>query len=197
MHDDHVISGLRALGIRAEAIARAMRRGDPEGAIFDAVLMPAIADRTVSASEIERRGGLRVSEVQAFISAFGLRPPGAEEPAFTPEEAGALVELGRLGEVWTPELDVRLGRVWGPLLARVAQAGVQLFRLHVAMFKDSDDPEQIEDTIIVRGGPQNGLQIGFSPSEFPRSHGLSRVLQQGHRRTRRGNLSYRHQARKQ
>jgi hypothetical protein len=86
MHDDDVIGGLRALGIPAEAIARAMRRGDPEGAIFDAVLMPAIADRTVSASEIERRGGLRVSEVQAFISAFGLRPPGAEEPAFTPEE---------------------------------------------------------------------------------------------------------------
>jgi hypothetical protein len=56
MHDDHVIGGLRALGIPAEAITRAMRRGDPEGAIFDAVLMPAIADRTVSASEIERRG---------------------------------------------------------------------------------------------------------------------------------------------
>src|ERR1700681_3898717 len=75
MHDDDLIGGLRALGIPAEAIDRAMRRGDPEGAIFDAVLMPAIADRTVSASEIERRGGLRVSEVQAFISAFGLRPP--------------------------------------------------------------------------------------------------------------------------
>jgi hypothetical protein len=120
MHDDGV-GGLRALGIPAEAIARPMGRGDPEGAIFDAVLMP-VADRTVSASGIERRGGLRGSEVQAFISAFGLCPPGAEEPAFTPE-AGALVELGRLGEVWTPELDVRLRRVWGPLLARVAQAG--------------------------------------------------------------------------
>src|ERR1700738_1554567 len=143
MHDDDVLGGGRALGIPAEAIARAMRRGDPEGAIFDAVLMPAIADRTVSASEIERRGGLRVSEVQAFISAFGLRPPGAEEPAFTPEEAGALVELGRLGEVWTPELDVRLGRVWGPLLARVAQAGVQLFRLHVEPRLRADDPDRL------------------------------------------------------
>ena len=51
--------------------------------------------------------------------------------------------------------------------------------------------------MIVRGGPQNGLQIGFSPSEFARSHGLSRVLQQGRIRTRRGNLSYGHQARKQ
>ncbi|HEY1514920.1 MAG TPA: hypothetical protein VGF91_00795 [Solirubrobacteraceae bacterium] len=61
MHDDYVIAGLCPLGIPAEAIARAMRRGDPDGAIFQAVLMPAIADRTVSASEIERRGGLRVS----------------------------------------------------------------------------------------------------------------------------------------
>ena len=142
MHDDDVIGELRALGIPAEAIARAMRRGDPEGAIFDAVLMPAIADRTESASEIER-GRLRVSEVQAFISAFGLRPPGADEPAFTPEEAGALVELGRLGEVWTPELDVRLGRVWGPLLARVAQAGVQLFRLHLEPRLRPDDPDRV------------------------------------------------------
>ena len=61
-----------------------MRRGDPEGAIFDAVLMPTIADRTVSASEIERRGGLRVNDVQAFISAFGLRPPGAGRAGVTP-----------------------------------------------------------------------------------------------------------------
>jgi hypothetical protein len=30
--------------------------------------------------------------------------------------------------------------------------------------------------MIVGGGPQNGLQIGFSLSEFPSSHGLSRVL---------------------
>ena len=143
MRDDDVIGGLRALGLPAEAIARAMRRGDPEGAIFDAVLMPAIAERTVSASEIERRGGLRVGDLQAFISAFGLRPPGPDEPAFTAEEASALVELGRLGEVWPPELDVRLGRVWGPLLARIAQAGVQLFRLHVEPRLRADDADRL------------------------------------------------------
>jgi hypothetical protein len=56
MHDDDA-GGLRALGIPAEAIARALRRGDPEGAIFDVALMPANADRTVSASGSNAAGG--------------------------------------------------------------------------------------------------------------------------------------------
>jgi adenylate cyclase len=93
--------------------------------------MPTIAQRTVTAAEIERQGGLRVDELRAFIAAFGLRPSPPDEPAFTSEEANALIELGALREIWPPELTVRLGRVWGPLLARVAQAAVQLFRLQV------------------------------------------------------------------
>jgi hypothetical protein len=61
------------------------------------VLIPAIADRTVSAAEIEGRGGHLVDDLQVFISAFGLRPPVPDEPAFTLEEGAVLVELGRLG----------------------------------------------------------------------------------------------------
>jgi len=109
-------------------IEHAVERGDPEGAIFDAVLMPSIAERTVSAEEIERQGGLRVGDLQALIGAFGLRPPAPNEPAFSPEEARVFVELGRLDDIWPPEFDVRLGRAWGPLLARAAQAAMQLFR---------------------------------------------------------------------
>ena len=127
------------LGIPAGTIERAIERGDPEGAIFDAVLMPAIAERTVTAAEIERQGGLRVGELQAFIAAFGLRPPAPEEPAFSAEEARVFVELGRLRDIWPPDLDVRLGRVWGPLLARIAQAALQLFRYHVEPRLRADD----------------------------------------------------------
>jgi len=109
-------------------IERAIERGDPESAIFDAVLMPSIAERTVTAVEIERQGGLRVGDLQALIGAFGLRPPAPGEPAFSAEEAQAFVELGRLDDVWPPEFDLRIGRAWGPLLARAAQAAIQLFR---------------------------------------------------------------------
>src|SRR5271165_4002204 len=125
--DEEVVLALRALGIPDAAIARAIERGDPQGAIFEAVLMPAMTERTVTAEEIERRGGLSVGDLQAFISACGLRPSAPREPAFTVEEANVFVELGRLQEIWPAELDIHLGRVWGPLLARTAQAAMQLF----------------------------------------------------------------------
>src|SRR2546426_6374030 len=78
--DAEVLDGLRAMGIPEETIDRAVERGDPEGAIFDAVVLPAIADRTVSLVEIEERGGLRVSDAQAFVAAFGLPAPEPNEP---------------------------------------------------------------------------------------------------------------------
>jgi adenylate cyclase len=139
--EDDVLDALRTLGIPAEAIARAIGRGDPQGAIFEAVLMPSQAERTVSAAEIERRGGLSVGELQAFIAAFGLPAPPAEQPAFTTEEALVFVELGRLEDIWPTELDLRLGRAWGPLLARVAQTAVQLFRQHVEPRLRAEDPD--------------------------------------------------------
>ncbi|HME04581.1 MAG TPA: hypothetical protein VKG38_16285, partial [Solirubrobacteraceae bacterium] len=92
--ESDVVGALRAVGIPAAVIERAMERGDPEGAIFDAVLMPSIAERTVTAAEIERQGGLRVGDLQTLIGAFGLRPPAPNEPAFSPEEARVFVELG-------------------------------------------------------------------------------------------------------
>jgi adenylate cyclase len=141
--DDDVVWTLRRLGIPDDAIARAIARGDPEGAIFDAVLMPAIAERTVTAIDVERRGGLGVDEVQAFVAAFGVRVPEPDEPAFTPEEAAVLVELEGLKEVWPFELDLRLGRVWGPLLARVAQSAIQMFRIIGEPPLRSDDLDRL------------------------------------------------------
>jgi class 3 adenylate cyclase len=140
---EEVLAALGALGLPDEAVKRAVARGDPEGAIFDAVLLGEIAERTVSAAEIERDGGLSAEDLRAFIAAFGLRPVEPHEPAFTPEEAGVFVQLGRLEDIWPPELDVRLGRVWGPLLARIAQHTVQLFRDHVETPLLADDPDRL------------------------------------------------------
>jgi len=141
--ESDVVSALRAVGIPAAVIERAIERGDPEGAIFDAVLMPLIAERTVTAKEIERQGGLRVSDLQTLMGAFGLRAPAANEPAFSPEEARVFVELGRLDDIWPPEFDVRLGRAWGPLLARAAQAAMQLFRHHAEPRLRADDADRL------------------------------------------------------
>ena len=143
MADDEVVQTLRALGIPEEAIQRAVERGDPEGAIFEAVLMPAIKERTVTAAEIEKRGGLTVEETRVFVEAFGLGAPAPEQPAFTPEEAHVFIELKRLQEVWPPELGVQLGRVYGRLLARIAQTGMQLFRLYVEPRLRADELDRL------------------------------------------------------
>jgi len=157
--ESDVVGALRAVGIPAAVIERAMERGDPEGAIFDAVLMPSIAERTVTAAEIERQGGLRVGDLQTLIGAFGLRPPAPNEPAFSPEEARVFVELGRLEDIWPPEFDVRLGRAWGPLLARAAQAAMQLFRHYAEPRLRADDTDRLAGLRAVKSAFERLLPL--------------------------------------
>ncbi len=139
---EDVAGTLQQLGIAPEAIEQALEQGDPEGAIFETVLQPQIAERTVSAAEIEERGGLSVDQVAALMEAFGFPAPDPEDAAFTSEEAHVFVELGRLEEVWPPELALQLARVYGRLLARIAQTALQLFRVYVAprLRAEHDDP---------------------------------------------------------
>src|SRR5207253_3072325 len=87
--------------------------------------------------------GLRVSDAQAFVAAFGLPAPEPNEPAFSVEEANALVELNQIGEALSPDLNVRLGRAWAPLVGQIAQASVQLFRQHAEPRLRADDPDRL------------------------------------------------------
>jgi adenylate cyclase len=123
---------LRALGIPAPAVERALDRDDLQGAVFESVLLPQITERTVSAAEVQARGGLDPDQVRALMEAFGLPPAPPDQPAFTPDEADVLVELGRLQAVFPPELALQLARVYGRQLARIAQASLQVFRHQIA-----------------------------------------------------------------
>ena len=129
--DVEAVAALLELGVSVEAMRRALERGRLEDAIFDAVLDPERARRTVSPEEIERRGGLPVERMRLLMQTAGLSPPGAGEPAFTEEEASMFLEVERLREIWPPELALQMSRVAGRALARIAQTQVQLFRLHV------------------------------------------------------------------
>jgi hypothetical protein len=117
--------------------------GDPQSAIFDAELLPLAAQRTVSAAAIEDAGGLRVEEIGILVSAFGVPVPAPQEPAYTPEEADTLTELGGLRDVWPPELALQLARVYGRHVSRIAQTTVQLFRVYVEqpLRAEHDDPQ--------------------------------------------------------
>lgn len=119
---------LRALGVSAELIDRAIARGDPIAAVFEDVLWPEMEERVVTPAEVEADGGLTVEQSAQMMASFGLGVPEPEEPAFTRAEAEALIELGRLSGVYGPELMTQMARVYGRQLARIAQAEIQVFR---------------------------------------------------------------------
>src|ERR671927_123485 len=129
---DDIVQRLQQAGVEPEAIERALERDDPDSAIFESVLLPGMAERTVSALDIERRGGLPADEILAVMAAYGLPPPRTDQPAFTEDEAGVFVELNALADVWPPDIAIQVARVYGRLLARIAQTEIQLFRVHVA-----------------------------------------------------------------
>lgn len=115
---------LRAVGVPEEAIERARGREDPLGALFESMPVRGAADRTVSPAQIEGEGGMPAAHSQELMRAFGLPSPAADEPAFTPAEARALTELWHHQDVWPFDLGVQIARLYGRLLARIAQASV-------------------------------------------------------------------------
>jgi len=125
------VAALFELGVRPAAMRHALERGRLADAIFDAVLDPERDARTVSPRDIEARGGMPAIEVALLMQSAGLPAPGPDEPTFTEHEAEVFVEVGRLREVWTPELSLQVARVSGRALARIAHTQVQAFRLHV------------------------------------------------------------------
>src|SRR3954471_11457997 len=102
-----------------------------ERAVFDSVLMQGIAERTVSVRQIEEEGGMSAGELTAMIEPWGLPVPEPDQPAFTREEADVFVRLKELEQVWPPDVAIQAGRVYGRLLARIAQTELQLFRVYV------------------------------------------------------------------
>src|SRR5215211_881479 len=102
-----------------------------ERAVFDPVLMQGMSERTVSARQVEADGGLSVAEITRMIEAFGLPAPDPDQPAFSQEEAEVFLRLKELEDVFPPDVAVQVGRVYGRLLARIAQTELQIFRVYV------------------------------------------------------------------
>jgi hypothetical protein len=157
---NELLDTLRALGLPEEAIDRAIARGEPESAIFETVLLAQAAERTVTAAEIEKRGGPRLAELETFIEAFGLPWPGPEQPAFTPAEADVFVELERLRDVWPPEIALQVARVYGRLLARIAQTEVDSFRVYVELHRLARLAHDIPQVAELDLNPVIGLAQG-------------------------------------
>ena len=123
-----LVAALLDLGVSVEAMEHAQTRGHLQDAIFDMVLDPDRVSRTVSAREIEDRGGWPVPATLAMVSAFGFPSPEPDDPYFSAEEAEALIEAAARQEWWPMEVQMEVSRVWGQALARMAAAEVYNFR---------------------------------------------------------------------
>jgi adenylate cyclase len=157
--DGLTVGALRQLGISEDVIRRSVERGDPVGAIFDVVLLPTIAERTVTAAEVEAAGGLSVAETVALVEAFGLPAPQASTPLLSPQEAAVLIEVGRLQDVWPPEVRVRAARVMGRHLSRIAQAEAQQFLTQFELELNSPPEERVSSLMAVQSAAARLLPL--------------------------------------
>ncbi len=123
-----LVAALLDLGISVEAMERAQARGSVQDAVFDVALDPDRVSRTVSAREIEDRGGWPADATLAMISAFGFPSPDPDEPFFNPAEADALIGAAARQDWWPMEVQLETSRVWGQALAKIAAAEVYNFR---------------------------------------------------------------------
>ena len=113
-------------------------RGNPDDAVFDAVVSEERELRTVSAGDVERRGGLSADDCLELVRAWGFPAPGRDEPWFTEEEAGTLVELARVGDYWPADVRRQTARVWGNAFAGAARTEVQLFRMNAGRMQTGE-----------------------------------------------------------
>src|SRR3954453_16174527 len=96
-----------------------------QDAVFEPVLRPEQARRTVSPRAIEAAGGLSADDVVASIRGFGLSIGGPDEPLFTEEEARVFIALAEFGALWPRDTYLQVSRVYGQALATIARAEVQ------------------------------------------------------------------------
>jgi class 3 adenylate cyclase len=93
--------------------------------VFEPILEPERARRTVSARAIEEAGGLPAEDVIATVKGFGLSVESPDEPWFTEDEARVFIALAELGALWPRDTYLQVSRVYGQALATIARAEVQ------------------------------------------------------------------------
>ena len=168
--DTDGLTPLVNLGVTPETTSNYVRLEDPEGAVFHAVLLPAQLERTVTPAAIQSGGGLATAEIAELMQAFGLPSPDPDQPAFTPEEARAFVELGVLDELWPAEVRIQVARAYGAMIGGIARAELQAFQMYT------------EPHVRDRGGDPAG-QLQALQSAFQRLLPLADPLLLGvHRR---------------
>ena len=123
-----LLEWLAARGARLDQMVRAHREGWLDGLGADVALHPA---QELTLPEIARLAGLTPAEVQQIWLAAGLPPLDPEERVFSKEDALGFASFGPAAQLLGEQAAHRFSRIAGSSLARIAEAAVSLFRVHI------------------------------------------------------------------
>ena len=157
--DDELVRALVDLGTSPHEAEAAVKRGDPESAVFEPIILRARLGRTVTPADIAAQGGTSVDETGELMLAFGFPAPAANEPTFTAEEAHVFIQLGRLRKIWPQELTIQLARLYGRSLARIADAELQAFRRYSVPLLTQQEPDRVAELGAVQSAFEDLLPL--------------------------------------
>jgi adenylate cyclase len=109
-------------------MVRAHREGWLEGLGADLALHPA---QELTLAEIAKLARLTPERVQEIRLAAGLSPIDPEERVFSKDDALGFASFGPAAQLLGEQAAYRFSRIAGSSLARIAEAAVSLFRVHI------------------------------------------------------------------
>src|SRR5262245_28993543 len=109
-------------------MVRAHREGWLESLGADLALHPG---QELTLAEIAQRAGVTPERVEEIRRAAGLPPLDPEERVFSEDDAFGFAAFGPAAQLLGEQAARRFSRIAGSSLARVAEAAVSLFRVHI------------------------------------------------------------------
>jgi len=123
-----LLEWLAARGARLDQMVRAHREGWLDGLAADLTLHP---PQQLTLAEIARLAGLTPAQVQEIRLAAGLPPLDPEERVFSADDAPGYASFAPAAQLLGEQAARRFSRIAGSSLARIAEAAVSLFRVHI------------------------------------------------------------------
>jgi len=123
-----LLEWLTAHGARIEQMVRANAEGWLETLGADLALHPG---QDVTLAEIAQQAGLTPERVEEIRLAAGLAPVDPDERLFSADDALGFASFAPAAQVFGEQAARRFSRIAGSSLARIAEAAVSLFRLHI------------------------------------------------------------------
>jgi len=123
-----LLDWLAARGARLEQMVRAHREGWLDGLAADLALHPR---QELTLAEIAELAGLTPARLEEIRLGAGLPPMAPDERVFSADDALGYATFAPAAQLLGEQAARRFSRIAGSSLARIAEAAVALFRVHI------------------------------------------------------------------